>query len=167
MKCLAHLIPIFLGSIITRRKKLFEFVLERGHDATARCNCNECCWTTSSPQSFGLRSSQLCTGGKFWIKDPIDGLVQVWHLLLLLYGGGGGRPRWKDIIWSLLLLIWTMWKDFGTFVTSIPGMILRCQKCNETLKLWHLTVRLKIYPELLYRSVYMMMLHICTSCGGP
>ena len=46
-------------------------------------------------------------------------------------------------------------KDFGTFVTFIPGMILQCQKCNETQKLWHLTVlRLKIYPELFYRAVY-------------
>ena len=99
MKCLAHLIPIFLGSIITRRKNSLNLYLKG--DTQLLCSCNECCcWTTSSSQFFSSCTAHSTgTGGKFWIKGAIDELVQVWHLLLL-YGGGRGRERWRDIIWS-------------------------------------------------------------------
>ena len=52
------------------------------------------------------------------------------------------RQRWKDINTTaftaeivLHSLQFFTWKDFETFVTSMPGIVLQCQKDNETLKL--------------------------------
>ena len=154
MKCLAHLIPIFLGSIITRRKNCLNLYLKG--DTQLRCNFNECCSTTSSPQSFPLRSSQLCTGtgGKSRIKGAIDGLVQVWHPLLFCMEEEDGKGnylvsiplQWKVLCWFELILNTRQFVfysyNFQSFVSSIPGTISKRRKCNKTLIFWHSTIQI-------------------------
>ena len=151
MKCLAHLIPIFLGSIITRRKNCLNLYLKG--DTQLRCNFNECCSTTSSLQSFPLRSSQLCTGtgGKSWIKGAIDGLVQVWHPLLFCMEEEDGKGnylvsiplQWFVLCWFELVLSTRLFFTHTIFNHLHPPSLGQFHSAKNAIKLWYSGIQLR------------------------
>ena len=87
-------------------EKLFEFVLERRHATAVQQR-----WMLLDDVSIFMdwATHSSGTGGKFWIKGAIDELVQVWHLLLLLYGG---RGRQIYYLVSILPLQWSVLSRF-------------------------------------------------------
>ena len=149
---------------------MFEFVLERRHatamNATGRRLPLNLLDSAAHSSALGLVVNfELKTRLTDWFKFDTRSYCRMEEDGRILFGRN--IIHLVVFIADLNLSFFTR-KYLGTFVTSIPGMILQCQKCNEILKLWHLTVRLKIYAELFYRAVYNDT-HLLDSIGvvGP